>query len=327
VEPQAGWFGSARVEGETDRYVFADINTVVNAFHYRNLVLMEKIAGVLGKEEDAGFFRERSALVRNSFNDRLLDRATGLYRDGEGVDHSSLHANMFPAAFGLAPEENYPRLREFFKSKGMACSPYGAPYLFDALYEVGAEDYAMELLTSESSRSWMNMINFGTTITSEAWDIRYKNNMTWNHAWGASPAYIITRKVFGLEPLEPGFGKILIRPRPGPLGSARIVSPTIRGSVHVKFDRGFADGRSGDNGPGGDKGRSAEAGINTRQSGVFTLEFVIPANTSAMVMLPLPETAGFTVSLNGREIQAVTEADYIVIDNLEAGKHLLELNY
>jgi alpha-L-rhamnosidase len=128
-EPQAGWFGSARVEGETDRYVFADINTVVNAFHYRNLVLMEKIAGVLGKEEDAGFFRERSALVRNSFNDRLLDRATGLYRDGEGVDHSSLHANMFPAAFGLAPEENYPRLREFFKSKGMACSPYGAPYL------------------------------------------------------------------------------------------------------------------------------------------------------------------------------------------------------
>jgi alpha-L-rhamnosidase len=102
----------------------------------------------------------------------------------------------------------------------------------------------MELLTSESSRSWMNMINFGTTITSEAWDIRYKNNMTWNHAWGASPAYIITRKIFGLEPLEPGFGKILIRPRPGPLESARIVSPTIRGSVHVKFDRGFADGRS-----------------------------------------------------------------------------------
>jgi hypothetical protein len=40
----------------------------------------------------------------------------------------------------------------------------------------------------------------------------------------------------------------------------------------------------------------------------------------------LPETAGFTVSLNGREIQAVIEADYIVIDYLEAGKHLLELN-
>lgn len=36
--------GSITFEGETDRYVFSDINTVVNAFHYRNLVLMGKEA-------------------------------------------------------------------------------------------------------------------------------------------------------------------------------------------------------------------------------------------------------------------------------------------
>ena len=299
-EPRPGWFGSARAEGETDGFVFSDINTVVNAFHYRNLVLMEKIAGALGKNEDAGFFRERSALVRKSFNDILLDRETGLYRDGEGADHSSLHANMFPVAFGLAPKENYPRLREFLKSRGMACSPYGAPYLFDALYEVGAEDYALELLTSESSRSWMNMIRFGTTVTSEAWDIRYKNNMTWNHAWGASPAYIITRRIFGIEPLEPGFGKILIRPRTGNLESAEIVSPSIRGDVYVKFDR-----------------PNACAG--------FTVEIVIPANTTASVILPAPETSEFTFSVNGEEIPAEVKDGYILIDNLEAGKYRLEI--
>jgi alpha-L-rhamnosidase len=362
-EPQPGWFASARVEGETDRFVFSDINTVVNAFHYRNLVLMEKIASVLGKVEEAVFFRERASLVRDSFNDKLLDRVTGLYRDGEGVDHSSLHANMFPVAFGLAPEENFPRLREFFISKGMACSPYGAPYLFDALYKVGAEEFALELLTSEGTRSWMNMINFGTTITSEAWDIRYKNNMTWNHAWGASPAYIITRHIFGIEPLEPGFGRIQIRPRTGALESARIVSPSIRGSVHVKFERIIAGGKSADDNrsrdAGGNRegsgwragdepaadgrragsgrnakgrriadfGSNAEDSRNAPQSEGFTMEIVIPANTSAVVKLPAPGTAKFDFRLNGEELPAEIVDGLIIIDHLEAGNHNLELNY
>jgi len=29
--------GSVIMKGETDRYIFSDINTVVNAYHYRNL--------------------------------------------------------------------------------------------------------------------------------------------------------------------------------------------------------------------------------------------------------------------------------------------------
>ena len=291
--------GSATMEGETDRYIFSDINTVVNAFHYRNLVLMNKIAGLLGKIEDETCFEERAALVKASFNKKLLDEETGLYTDGEGVDHSALHANMFPVAFGLAPEANYPRLREFLISKGMACSPYGAPYLFDALYEVGAEDYALELLTSESDRSWMNMINFGTTITSEAWDMTYKRNMTWNHAWGASPAYIITRKIFGIEPLEPAFRKVLIRPRPGALESAEIKSPTIRGTVYAKF--------------------------NSKPGESFDMEVVIPANTHARVMLADPGKEDFTLRLNGNEIPVHIEDGSVVIDDLKAGRYLLEL--
>ena len=292
-------FGSARIEGETDRYVFSDINTVVNAFHYRNLVLMEKIAGVLGKSEEEAFFRERAALVKTSFNEKLLNHDTGLYRDGEGVDHSALHANMFPVAFGLAPEEYYPQLREFIISRGMACSPYGAPYLFDALYELGADDYALELLTSESDRSWMNMINFGTTITSEAWDIKYKNNMTWNHAWGASPAYIITRRIFGIEPLEPAFRKILISPRPATLKSAEIISPTIRGAVHARFS----------NEPGG----------------AFEMEIVIPANTGARVMLPVSDNREYTLLVNGEKRPFTIGDGSVVIDDLESGRYLLRL--
>jgi len=291
--------GSITFEGETDRYIFSDINTVVNAFHYRNLVLMAKIAGVLNKSEDEVFFKERSALVKSSMNEKLLDKEKGLYRDGEGVDHNAFHATMFPVAFGIAPEAYYSQILEFFISKGMACSPYGTPYLFDALYKMGAEDYAFELLTSETDRSWMNMIRFGTTITSEAWDIKYKRNMTWNHAWGAAPTYIITTGIFGIEPLEPAFRTFLVKPQPGSLESAEIKSPTIRGPIHAKFNR--------------------------EPEGIFNLELVIPANTNARVMLPLPDKDDFTVLMNGREMPVVIEDGSVLVDNLKAGKYLMEI--
>ncbi len=291
--------GSVTFEGETDRYVFSEINTVVNAFHYRNLVLMEKIADVLDKNQDEQFFRERASLVKSSFNEKLLNKETGIYTDGEGVDHSALHANMFPVAFGLAPESNYPEIRDFLVSRGMACSPGMSMYLFDAFYKMGAEDYSLELITNETDRSWMNMILFGTTVTSEAWDLKYKRNMTWNHAWGAIPAYVITRNILGIEPLEPGFRKVLIKPQPGSLESAEIKSPTIRGPIHAKFSR--------------------------EPEGIFNMELVIPANTNARVMLPMPDKDDFTFLLNGKEIPAVIEGESVLVDNLKAGKYLMEI--
>jgi alpha-L-rhamnosidase len=123
--------------------------------------------------------------------------------------------------------------------------------------------------------------------------------MTWNHAWGAAPAYIITRKIFGIEPLEPAFRTVLIRPRPGALESAEIKSPTIRGAIHAKFNRGTG--------------------------GVFNMEVVIPANTNARVMLPKPYKEDFALRLNGKEIPFTIEDGSVLIDDLEAGRYLLEI--
>ena len=40
----------------------------------------------------------------------------------------------------------------------MACSVYGSQYLLEALYKAGEADYALQLMTSDSKRSWLNMI-------------------------------------------------------------------------------------------------------------------------------------------------------------------------
>ncbi len=81
--------------------------------------------------------------------------------------------------------------------------------------DAGETDYAYSLLTATNDRSWWNMIRSGSTITMEAWDMKYKPNSDWNHAWGAAPANIIPGYMWGIAPAEPGFAKAVIRPQLG----------------------------------------------------------------------------------------------------------------
>jgi alpha-L-rhamnosidase len=268
--------------GERDGHEMVEFNTVVNAFHYRALVLISRLAEALGETGDVSVYRERASLVKEAFNDLLLDSEKGIYRDGIGTDHSSLHSNMFPLAFGLVPDEFKESVTGFVKSRGMACSVYGSQYLLDALYSAGEDQAAFSLLTAEHDRGWLNMLKSGSTITLEAWDLKYKNNLDWNHAWGAAPANLIPRWILGVQPLKPGFEEILISPHPGGLDWARGRVPTIRGTVFVEF---------------------------LKKNNCFELEVEIPANVKARVKVP----AGEIVFLDDSEVSAAGEGDRMVL--------------
>jgi hypothetical protein len=234
AQKDTGWklAGSA---GERDGYDMVEINTVVNAFYYRNLVLMSRIAGLLGKNDDSLFYHNESLKVRDTINLKLFDRSRGIYIDGESSLHSSLHANMMPLAFGIVPEEHKKTVIDFIKSRGMACSVYGSQYLLEGLYRVGEADYALSLMTATHDRGWWNMIRSGSTIAMEAWDMKYKPNSDWNHAWGAAPANIIPGYMWGITPAEPGFTRTVIRPQLSSLKFSKVIVPTIRGSIIAEF--------------------------------------------------------------------------------------------
>ncbi len=95
----------------------------------------------------------------------------------------------------------------------MACSVYGSQYLLEGLYNEGESEYAMSLLTATHDRGWYNMIKAGSTIAMEAWDMKYKPNSDWNHAWGAAPANIIPGYLWGIYPAEPGFARVTVKPQ------------------------------------------------------------------------------------------------------------------
>lgn len=235
-QKNTGW-KLATSAGERDGYEMVEINTVVNAFHYQNLIQMSFIAGILNKKEDSVFFHKRAILVKSSINNKLFDATKGIYIDGENSKHSSLHANMFPLAFDLIPDNKKEKVIQFIKSRGMACSVYGAQYLMEGLYKAGEGDYAKSLLTSINDRSWWNMIKSGSTISMEAWDIKYKPNTDWNHAWGAAPANIIPMGLWGIYPTDPAYKNAIIKPQLADLKFSEIEVPTIKGSIIASYKK------------------------------------------------------------------------------------------
>lgn len=229
-------YNDGQICPEDRRQIGPMVNTVVNAFYYHALRQMAVLAAALNKEIDASDFESKAKTVYELFNRVFFDERRSIYIDGEGCSHASLHANMFPLAFGLVPAGRVTGVAEFVQSRGMACSVYGAQYLLEALFIAGLDEVAISLMSARTKRSWWHMIELGSTMTLEAWDAEFKPNLTWNHPWGAAPANILSRFVLGVRPLKPGYSQLLIAPRVGQLRFARGKVPTPLGPVDVSVE-------------------------------------------------------------------------------------------
>ncbi len=281
--------------GERDGFVFKPVNTVVNAFHIRALKLMAELAAAVGERADASKYAAMERTARTAFQEKLFDPATGLYRDGEGTDHSSLHANLFPLAFDLVPPANRAGVTAWLGQRGMVCSVYAAQYLLEGLFSNGAGTRALDLIMAANDRSWKHMVESGTTITWEAWGQRYKPNQDWNHAWGAAPANLLPRFVLGVEPLAPGWTRIRVRPGPGNLQFAEGKVPTPKGPVTVAWKAGPP----------------------------FQLSLTLPKGITAQVEIPAADgTRG--LSVGGRPALARREGQRWILDQAITGTATIE---
>ncbi len=287
-------YNAGKADPEDSRQVGPAINTVANAFYCHALGQMAFLAIALGKRDDAVDLETKARSVRNSFHRAFFDSSRSVYIDGEGSNHASLHANMFALAFGLVPAEHSAAVADFVVARGMACSVYGAQYLLEALYATGRDKDALRLMTAKGERSWWNMIKQGSTMTMEAWSAAVKPNLTWNHAWGAAPANIISRYILGVRPTEPGSTRLLVAPQPGSLKWARGKVPTAQGAVSVEI-------------------RNAE---------VFTMGIDLPQGTTADIALPRRKNG--TALLDGKPIAAKSNRHTLLVENVTSGRHVFE---
>ncbi|UYQ94123.1 alpha-L-rhamnosidase [Chitinophaga horti] len=286
--PHTGILGLAKSEGgETDGFVFRDYNAVVNAYYYKALRDMQSIAATLNRDADAKLFETKADKLKDDYRKQFWDRKQRVFMDAPDTLHASLHTNMFALAFGLVEDRYKDDVASFIRSRGMACSVYGSQFLMDAVYDGNDEAYGLQLLTSTADRSWYNMIREGSTMAMEAWGNKYKPNQDWNHAWGAVPINIISRKLMGIEPLTPGWEVYRIKPQTSSLQFAIITVPTIKGKIIAQYEKKEED---------------------------FLMTLTLPANATAQVVLPAAFARGrFEVYLGEERIKPVKKnGEYIV---------------
>lgn len=221
-----------------DGFVFSHVNAVVNAMRYRNLLEMRDMAAALGKAGDSARFGAEARRMRASYAKAFIDPETGLVRDGEGIDHFTVQANAMALSCGVLPPESEAPVADFIVRKGMTCSTYMAQFVLEALCRAGRIDEALALMTTEGSRGWLAMMEKGATITMEFWDLTLAEQWRvpdMNHAWSTAPLNIVTRYILGVTPMEPGFSRISVAPRPGTLERLDAKVPTAKGCVGMKL--------------------------------------------------------------------------------------------
>ena len=192
-------------------------------------------------------------------------------------------------------------LGKYIARRGLRGNVYTAQFQLQALYAGGEQEAALELLTNRTDKGWAHMVyDLGATMSTELFDPSQGFTFTYSHPWSSSPANIIVRDMMGIIPLEAAFQRFQIKPQPGSLRYASLTTPTIKGSISVRFRRFVGDC-------------------------LFELKTVTPVNTLATVYVPAAGTAYPHIWVDGAETPAVLQGDYYVLEEIGSGEHVFRV--
>jgi alpha-L-rhamnosidase len=229
--------GSGRTEGGTAK-------DLIGTAHYANDArILAETAQLLGKPDEARKYRELHGKIVEAFRNRYIT-PDGLLACGTQTAYVlALHFDLVP------PQARATAARELVRSierNGMhlATGFVGAAYLLHVLEAHGYLDVAYKLLEQETFPSWLFPVKNGATTIWERWDgwtpekgFQDKSMNSFNHyAYGAVGDWMIST-VAGLEIAEPGYGKILFKPRPGGTitwAEAKLLTP--RGEATIRWE-------------------------------------------------------------------------------------------
>jgi hypothetical protein len=190
------------------------LDVTATATYYQVLNTLSKIAGVLGKPEDAAGFEAAATSVRAAFQRKLFHPETGAY------DRGSQTANAMPLALGMVPEEFrshvLTRLVEDIRAHDnhTTAGDIGFHYVLQALAEGGRSDVIYDMLSNPAAPSYAAQLAAGATALTEAWDANpgsSQNHFMLGHAEEWFYRYLAG---IDLDLSRPPGEQIVLRPTP-----------------------------------------------------------------------------------------------------------------
>lgn len=234
-------------------------SAILNALYIHALENAADLATVVGDQDSAAELKGRASVIRRGWNARYWDAHRGLYvdaiMDGKQSSHTGQLVNADAVLFGLAPKRRIetilaritdPRLVKAqsldsttlkvvqpdgpidYDRDIVQAQPYGMYFVLAALAKSGLGATAI----SEIQRFWGPMRAAGNGTF---WEQFKQANGTSCHAWSATPTYILSRILLGVDSTSPGFKTLTVAPQPSGLLWAKGTVPTARGVVGVEW--------------------------------------------------------------------------------------------
>lgn len=249
----------------TDKYMIAQ------SFYAHSTQLLINAAKVLGKTEEVSKYTSLLNDIKNAYVKEYMTPSGRLVSSTQTAYVLALQFDMLPEALRQQAAE---RLVENVKSYGnhLTTGFLGTPYLCHVLSRFGHTNVAYDLLLQESYPSWLYPVKMGATTIWERWDgikpdgsFQTPGMNSYNHyAYGAIGDWMY-RNMAGINPDEsaPGYKKIRIAPKPG----GKISS--VAGELDTPYGKLSSSWKI--------------------ENGLFKLDVLVPANTTATVILPGPQ--------------------------------------
>ncbi len=282
---------------------YTETDLVATAYFCYSTSLMVKIAGILGKTEDAKQFDALVNKVKEAFQKEFVTST------GRLVSHTQT-AYAMALSFDLMPKDLRESAARHFagqiKKHGHLTTGFlGTPLLCTTLSAIERDDLAFMLLNRKEFPGWLYPVTMGATTIWERWDTQKPDGTiiegmnSFNHySYGAIGEWLYTHVAgLNIDVENPGYKHILFYPHPGGgLTNAKVDFESMYGSVKSAWE--IKDDK-------------------------FIYEVTIPANSTGTVTLP--KAKGKSVMLNSESMNLETSGsgDNLII-SLGSGNYVFE---
>jgi alpha-L-rhamnosidase len=227
------------------------------AYYYIDVLTLSKISGLLKHTSDEKEYYALAETIKKAFNKRFY-KGNGIYGNGS---QTSLACAIYQGLAGENMEATVGALVEAVKQKDyhLDCGILGAKYLLHALSDHGHTDIAYRIVNQRTFPGWGYWVTQGATTLWEQWN----GTASRNHIMFGDVSAWFYKALGGIAPAKDGAGykKIILKPYfKSELTWVKANHESSYGTIQSNWE-------------------------NKNGTIIYTIE--IPANTSAMVHLPI----------------------------------------
>jgi len=192
----------------------AEVELTSSAYYYADVTILANAAKMFDRQGDHRKYSALADRIRKAFNEKYLNRGTGMYASGIQTELS------VPLFWGLVPDDMKERvalnLAKRVEADGFQLDVglLGQKAILNALSENGYAGHAWKIASREMYPSWGWWIVNGATTLYENWKIDAGRDISLNHIMFGEIGAWLYKGPGGIkpDPQAPGFKNSVLRP-------------------------------------------------------------------------------------------------------------------